>query len=89
MTALLLAASLAVGSPQATPAPARATSGVTYGPRRSARVIAGASFMVLLAAGGLLYRRLGVKAQAEEAEALLDAEFERLERSEAESRDVE
>jgi hypothetical protein len=49
-------------------------------------VIAGASFMVLLAAGGLLYRRLGVRAQAEEAEALLDAEFARLERGEAERR---
>ena len=84
MTALVVALSLAVGSPQATPA--RATSVVTFHPRRSARVIAGASFMGLLAAGGLLYRRLGVKAQAEEAEALLDAEFERLERSEADRR---
>jgi hypothetical protein len=43
--------------------------------------------MVVLAAGGLLHRRLGVKAQAEEAEALLDAEFARLERDEAERRE--
>ena len=49
-----------------------------------ARVIAAASFIMLLAAGGLLYRRLGVRARAEEAEALLDAEFARLDKAESE-----
>ena len=50
----------------------------------SAKVIAAATFAALLSAGVLLYRRLGAKAQAEEAEALLDEEFARLDRRDLE-----
>ena len=50
----------------------------------AARVIAGVSFVGLLAGGGLLHRWLAVRARAEEAEALLDAEFARLDRAESE-----
>ena len=49
----------------------------------AARLIAAVSFVVLLAAGSLLHRRLGARARAEEAEALLDAEFARLDTAEA------
>ena len=42
-------------------------------------------FVLLLVAGTFLYKRLGVRARAEEAEALLDAEFARLDRAEFES----
>lgn len=47
------------------------------------RAIATAFFALLVAAGAILYRRLEAKARAEEAEALLDAEFARLERGES------
>jgi hypothetical protein len=44
-----------------------------------AKALAAVSFAVLVFAGGLLHRKLGAKAQVEEAEALLAAEFARLE----------
>jgi hypothetical protein len=49
-----------------------------------ARVIAAVSFVMLLAAGWLLHTWLGAQARAEEAEALLDAEFARLDKAESE-----
>jgi Tfp pilus assembly protein PilN len=46
----------------------------------STKVLAAALFAALISAGVLLYRRLGAKAEAAEAEALLDEEFARLDR---------
>jgi hypothetical protein len=44
-----------------------------------AKAIAAVSFAAIVFAGGLLHRKLGARAQAEEVEALLAAEFARLE----------
>jgi hypothetical protein len=49
-----------------------------------AKAIAAVSFAVIVFAGGVLHRRLAAKAQAEEAEALLAAEFARLEEAASE-----
>ena len=48
-----------------------------------ARAIAAACFAALVTAGALLHRRLGARARVEEAEALLAAEFARLETPES------
>ncbi|HEX3595303.1 MAG TPA: hypothetical protein VHU80_09385 [Polyangiaceae bacterium] len=48
-----------------------------------ARAIAAACFAALVAAGVLLHRKLGARARVEEAEALLAAEFARLETPES------
>jgi hypothetical protein len=89
MTAVLLVAALGLGAPETPATPARPASAAVHGPRRSAKAIAAVWFAMLVAGGGLLYRRLGARAQAEEAEALLDEEFARLERIESgEDRDT-
>lgn len=49
----------------------------------STKAVAAATFLVLLLAGSLLHKRLEARARAEEAEALLDEEFARLERLES------
>ncbi len=54
-----------------------------------AKTLAAASFSALVSAGGVLYRRLGARARTEEAEALLEAAFARLERTESKGRDQE
>jgi hypothetical protein len=83
MKALLLLLALGASAPAvaATPAPAAARPAPTGAARArasQAKVAAAVSFVVLLAAGGKLYHRLGKRAEAEEAEALLDAAFEKL-----------
>jgi hypothetical protein len=80
--AVALATSPVLALPTA-PAAGPVTGGVRAAPSapRRAKVIAATLFAGLVGAGGVLYRRLGNQAQSEEVEALLDAEFARLEKS--------
>jgi hypothetical protein len=80
MKALLVAAALGLAAPAhggPVMPPARANAAAQSRKLR-AQVVAGASFAALLLLGGKLYTRLGKRAESEEAEALLDAEFARL-----------
>jgi len=52
-----------------------------------AKAIAAVSFAAIVFACGLLHRKLGAKAQVEEAEALLAAEFARLDEAASERGD--